>query len=92
MNDVVLMCKLHRGRKFGDQHSRNSRIPRGPVQSLSQRALCDQFHRDVGQAFMLAEIVNLNDVRMMKCRDNARLTTKTGEQLGVIRIDGPHHL
>jgi len=92
MNDLVLMCKLHGCREFSHQLSRSLRIPRSSIQSICERAVLDQLHRDVRQTFIFAKIVNLNDMWMMKRRDDARFTTETREQVGSGHPSPPHRV
>src|SRR4051812_11047824 len=49
-------------------------------------------HREDRIAVIFTEIEYRNDVRMLKSRNNARLTPKAGQELGICGVDSWQHL
>ena len=69
MHDAALVGGVHGAGQGFDQRGGVARRQRGAVELLRQAAAVDVFQREVRQAFVLADFVDLHDVRVLQARD-----------------------
>src|SRR5580704_1914840 len=81
MNDAMLMCHLNR---FGERRRQSRRLTdrlRGTRQLLRQAASLNEFHREVGSALSVPNLVNLHDIRMVQASRGSRFAHEALEFL-----------
>ena len=69
-----------------------ARRPRRAVERLGQTAPLDVFHREERPAAALANLVDLDDVRVLQPRDRRRLDTEPPQRLGLGEAPTDNHL
>ncbi len=73
MNNSLRVGVLHRLREREDQFGRRARGPRLALNPLRERVPLDIFHHQVRSPVVLADLVQLADVRMLEPRDGLGL-------------------
>ena len=92
---------MHNPRLVGDMHGSGQRFDhlgrllgrqRRAVQFVGQAAAGAELQREVGMAFVLADLVNLHDVRVLQPGDRLTLGAEAGQFLGPGVLPGQDHL
>ena len=78
MNDVVLVGVVHRASQCFDELRRCQWSLRPAVERLGQARPLDELQRQKRTAILLADFVDLDDVRMLEARDGLCLGLADG--------------
>src|SRR5262249_17480268 len=86
MNDPFGVSRLHRIRQLNTDIEYFSGAKRPAVDALFERLAVEIFHHDKRPSFVLADIVNGADLRMIQGRSSSRLDSKSLERLRIFSI------
>jgi hypothetical protein len=92
MHDAALMRVVHRSSKRLDQLDGHCRRQRRAVELVGETAAATELQGEEGQAVVLANLVDLHDVRMLQARHRFRLGAETGQVLAAGMAAGQDHL
>src|SRR5262249_25082392 len=92
MDDLPLMGVTHRLRQIVYELRGNARNLRIAIDELCQAPRVDKFESAIRQPVLLADFVNLHDVRMLQPRDRLGLALKAGALGGPCMAPGEDHL
>ena len=73
MDDALLVGIRHRPRELRDHFRCLLNRLRLAIDPLRKAAAIDELQRKIGQSLMLADLVNLDDIRLLKMGDRFRL-------------------
>ena len=92
VDDVLLVGEVHRpGQRF-HQFGRRARRLRMPIDERVERAAVHEFEREVRQPVVLADLVDLDDVRVLQPGDGPGFLIEAGELLRAGVPAGENHL
>ena len=86
---------VRRGERVGDDGSDVDRVApghRAAAQPPAQRFAFEQLHHGVGDALLVADVENREDVGMRERRDGARFTLEAPQRVGIVRKVGRQDL
>jgi hypothetical protein len=78
VDDALLVRRLHRPGQRLDQPGRRPRRQRRAAQLAVEAAALDQLQREVGQPLVLADLVDLHDVRVLQAGHRLGLAAEAG--------------
>src|SRR5262249_54534516 len=82
MHNATLMGIVHGASELQDKLSARQRRLRIAAEKLRKASRVGKFQREVRQAILLADFVNLHDIRMLQARDGLGLALKAGAVFG----------
>src|SRR5437016_4716267 len=86
MDNAALVRRRENVRDFCGHAQRFLHLHRPAGHESAQRLSLDELHRDVGDGFGAADVVDRNDVRMIERRRRARLLLEPPQRLGTGHI------
>ena len=78
MNDAALVSGVHGPGQRSHELGRGTRLLRCGLQDLGQAAALDELQRQVRPAFVVSDLVDLDNVRMLQAGDGLGFGAKTG--------------
>ena len=92
MHDALLVCIVHRPSQRLNQLGRGLGRQRLPAQLFAQTAPVDKFEREIRQAVLVADFVDLHDVRMGQARNRLSFGVEASQLLLARVPAGQEHL
>src|SRR5438046_2518323 len=92
MNDALEMSGVHRTGQRGHEAGGGAGVLPLVPGPLMQAAAIDKLEREVRPAVVLADLVNLHDVRVLQMSDRLRLAAEAGQFARASMGARQHHL